>query len=209
MKNTYTTTEAAKICGVSRGTFLRWIREGRLKAPSTFGGHHRIESEDLVLLLKTLDMKIPDALSLLPPLPFTPTILIVDDDENIRQLVRRYLTLYLPGASIVESTDGFTAGICFHRHQPDLIILDIRLPGISGDVVCSNIRNFSKGVSPAILAISAFGEEWKTKILKAGANYFLSKPFDKKTFWEALQKTISSLPPEKHQKFKSCLREAA
>src|SRR3989338_3058279 len=59
MKKFYSTSEAAKMCEVSTGSIVRWVREGKLKAAMTGGGHHRIASEELVRFLTSLGMPLP------------------------------------------------------------------------------------------------------------------------------------------------------
>lgn len=103
-------------------------------------------------------------------------ILIVDDDENIAELISLYLTkecfetkIVYDGESALKETESFT---------PDLILLDLMLPGIDGYQVCREVRQ--KSQTPIIM-LSAKGEVFdKVLGLELGADDYLEKPFDTK-----------------------------
>lgn len=103
-------------------------------------------------------------------------ILIVDDDENIAELISLYMTkecfetkIVYDGESALQELNGFT---------PDLILLDLMLPGIDGYQVCREVRQ--KSQTPIIM-LSAKGEVFdKVLGLELGADDYLEKPFDTK-----------------------------
>lgn len=101
-------------------------------------------------------------------------ILIVDDDENIAELISLYLMKECFETRI--EGNGENALQAFHEYQPDLILLDIMLPGIDGYEVCSEIRKSSQ---VPIIFLSAKGEVFdKVLGLKMGADDYIMKPFD-------------------------------
>ena len=101
-------------------------------------------------------------------------ILIVDDDENIAELISLYLMKECFETRI--EGNGEDALQAFHEYQPDLILLDIMLPGIDGYEVCSEIRKSSQ---VPIIFLSAKGEVFdKVLGLKMGADDYIMKPFD-------------------------------
>lgn len=103
-------------------------------------------------------------------------ILIVDDDANIAELISLYLTKECYETLIVE--DGESALQEFSRFSPDLIFLDLMLPGIDGYEVCREIRKTS---SVPIIMLSAKGEIFdKVLGLELGADDYMIKPFDSK-----------------------------
>ena len=103
-------------------------------------------------------------------------ILIVDDDNNIAELVSLYLTKECFETLIVN--DGESALIACDSFQPNLILLDLMLPGIDGYQVCREIR--SKAATPIIM-LSAKGEVFdKVLGLELGADDYMEKPFDTK-----------------------------
>ena len=103
-------------------------------------------------------------------------ILIVDDDENIAELISLYLTKECFDTLMVH--DGEKALIAFDTYQPDLILLDLMLPGIDGYQVCREIRARS---NVPIIMLSAQGEVFdKVLGLELGADDYIMKPFDYK-----------------------------
>ncbi len=103
-------------------------------------------------------------------------VLIVEDSENIAELISLYLTKELYETKIVE--DGNAALKAFDEFEPQLILLDLMLPGIDGYQVCREIRSKS---SVPIIILSAKGEVFdKVLGLELGADDYMIKPFDSK-----------------------------
>jgi len=103
-------------------------------------------------------------------------ILIVDDDANIAELVSLYLTKECFETCIAE--DGEDALEKFDSFQPDLLLLDLMLPGIDGYEVCREIRKTSR---VPVIMLSAKGETFdKVLGLELGADDYMVKPFDSK-----------------------------
>lgn len=103
-------------------------------------------------------------------------ILIVDDDNNIAELISLYLTKECYDTRIVN--DGEEALSAFEQYNPNLILLDLMLPGIDGYQVCREIRTRS---NVPIIMLSAKGEIFdKVLGLELGADDYIMKPFDSK-----------------------------
>ena len=103
-------------------------------------------------------------------------ILIVDDDANISELISLYLQKECFETKCVEN--GIDALAAFRSFSPDLILLDLMLPGMDGYEVCRNIRRSS---STPIIMLSAKGEVFdKVLGLELGADDYMIKPFDSK-----------------------------
>ena len=103
-------------------------------------------------------------------------ILIVDDDENIAELISLYLTKECFDTMLVH--DGEKALVAYDTYQPNLILLDLMLPGIDGYQVCREIRTRS---NVPIIMLSAKGEVFdKVLGLELGADDYIMKPFDAK-----------------------------
>ena len=102
-----------------------------------------------------------------------PRILVVDDEEPIRELVRGYLAR--EGYAILAAEDGIAALELIRRQQPDLVVLDVMLPGVDGVEVCRRLRAFSDAY---VLMLTARGEEIDRIVgLEIGADDYLTKPF--------------------------------
>ena len=121
-------------------------------------------------------------------------ILIVDDDENIAELISLYMTKECFETSIVY--DGESALQEINSFAPDLILLDLMLPGIDGYQVCREVRQ--KSQTPIIM-LSAKGEVFdKVLGLELGADDYLEKPFDTKELVarvKAVLRRYKTVPP--------------
>ncbi|MCI9078811.1 MAG: response regulator transcription factor [Lachnospiraceae bacterium] len=120
-------------------------------------------------------------------------ILIVDDDENIAELVSLYLTKECFDTKI--ANDGEAALSAAKSYMPDLMLLDIMLPGIDGYEVLREIR---KSSSLPVILLSAKGETFdKVLGLELGADDYIMKPFDSKEMVARVKAVLRRFTPEK------------
>jgi DNA-binding response OmpR family regulator len=106
----------------------------------------------------------------------TPKILVVDDvPENVRLLEA---VLVARGYEVVTAHDGDAALALVEAEKPDLILLDVMMPGLDGYAVCMRLRaNDDTAMLPVIMVTSSVGQE-KTRAIEAGADDFIPKPFN-------------------------------
>jgi DNA-binding response OmpR family regulator len=108
----------------------------------------------------------------------TATVLVVDDDADIRLLVRSLLEK--EGAVVHEAKDGRTALREFHSRNPDLVVLDVEMPELDGFEVLERIRDLA---DVPVLMLTARGQESdRVRGLKNGADDYLVKPFGRQEF---------------------------
>jgi len=120
-------------------------------------------------------------------------ILIVDDDNNIAELISLYLTKECYDTKIVN--DGEEAVREFHSFQPNLILLDLMLPGMDGYQVCREIRHDS---DVPIIMLSAKGEVFdKVLGLELGADDYIIKPFDSKELVARVKAVLRRFQPSR------------
>jgi len=101
-------------------------------------------------------------------------VLLIDDDADLLQLAS--MIFKKEGAQIVTARDGLEGVSKLFTHHPDLIILDVMMPGINGFEVCQRIRQVSD--TPLIMLTALNHEQEMLRGLDAGADDFLSKPFN-------------------------------
>jgi len=103
-------------------------------------------------------------------------VLVVDDDETVRDVVRRYLEV--AGFIVDMAGDGAEGLAKFAAREPDLVVLDVMMPGINGLEVCKRLRQVSQ---VPIVMLTALGEE-ENRIagLQLGADDYVTKPFSPK-----------------------------
>ena len=120
-------------------------------------------------------------------------ILIVDDDNNIAELISLYLTKECFDTKIVN--DGEEALQAFETYSPNLILLDLMLPGIDGYQVCREVRTKS---NIPIIMLSAKGEIFdKVLGLELGADDYMMKPFDSKELVARVKAALRRYQPVK------------
>ena len=113
-------------------------------------------------------------------------ILIVEDDEKSRRLMRDVLTFQ--GYEIIETDRGEVALELIRTHHPDLVLLDILLPGISGLDTIREIRSDAAIAQTPVIAVTAsVMDNDRHKIRAAGFNAFEPKPLNLKAFLETIK----------------------
>ena len=115
------------------------------------------------------------------------TILVADDDANLRELIRAVLG---PGYRFVEAADGREVLAVARDIRPDLIVLDVMLPGLSGIEVLDALRADDELSATPVVVITAWshaeGDAWT-----AGADRFVSKPFDPDVLSTAVEELLA------------------
>jgi two-component system OmpR family response regulator len=176
----FSALEVADICGVVNQTAINWIKNGFLKAFTTPGGQYRVYAEDLLEFLTARGMRVPRDLEERPGEdPEWDKILIVDDDENINNLLKRFLSKRMAEYTVLQAFDGYEAGRMLAEWRPGVILLDINLPGLDGHKLCQKIKQDPALGNPAIIAITGLTEDGlEQTIRREGADAFLAKPID-------------------------------
>jgi excisionase family DNA binding protein len=165
-----TTGQVAKACQVSLMAVKKWIRQGKLKAFQTPGGHFRIS---------TSEFKRFQAVHRFPLEPEEPErVLIVDDDPLIVGMLLEALRSTRPALKLEAASNGYEGLLKVGTFRPHLLVLDLRMPELDGFEVCRRIKGDSATQATKILAITAYPEESaKEEALRCGADAFLAKPF--------------------------------
>ncbi len=102
------------------------------------------------------------------------TVLVVEDDPTVADVVAAYLRD--AGMSVEEAADGVTALAVAARARPDLVVLDLMLPGLSGLEVCRRLRE-ARADLPVVMLTALGGESDRLAGLETGADDYLVKPF--------------------------------
>ena len=149
---------------------INWIEQSLLPSYRTPGGHRRIRRDDLLAFLRKHQIPTPA-----PLVDGTFSILIVDDEQEVAGMFRTFFQRQ-GEYEVSTASDGVTALMEVGRLKPDLLILDIMLPGIDGVEVCRRIKANAANKT-SIIAMSGIDSNEK-KILQAGADAFMVKPVD-------------------------------
>ncbi|MGI2169933.1 response regulator [Shewanella sp. MF05960] len=177
-------SEIALYCDVHQRTVSRWIAQGQLKGHKLPGrGNYRVLLSDFILFLQTQNMPMPTELlsntnqdEEAVDTTSNKRILIIDDETEIRNAIRRVLA---KGGYVIDTaTDGFQAGVKVLRDKPNLITLDLSMPGLDGFDVLTFIRAQPEIADIKIVVISGLSDTELQKALVLGANAVLPKPFE-------------------------------
>jgi excisionase family DNA binding protein len=169
-KAIFTTHEVSHLLHVNPRSVINWIEQSLLSSYRTPGGHRRIRREDLLAFLRKHQIPTPQSL-----VDEKFSVLIVDDENDIVDILQTFLQRQ-GGYEISSALDGISALIEVGRLKPDLLVLDIMIPGVDGIEVCRRIKANPKNKT-AIIAVSGNIESEK-RILQAGADAFMAKPID-------------------------------
>ena len=101
-------------------------------------------------------------------------MLVVDDDPTVREVVAEYLSR--AGMEVAEAADGVHAVELAQEWQPDLVVLDLMLPGLDGLEVCRRLRRLHSGL-PVVMLTARDAEEDRVAGLELGADDYVTKPF--------------------------------
>jgi excisionase family DNA binding protein len=183
MQRIYSSRDVGKMVGADPSSVNRWIDSGRLKAYRTPGGHRRVLHDDLLQFLGQWGIPVPDELR-----PAGLTMLIVDDDEQYLRALRKALMRSDKTLEIQTCTSGIEALILIGARRPDVVLLDVYMPGIDGVEVCTRLKNSDE--TQGVMVIANTGRpssQLEKRVLEAGAAAFLTKPFKPSALLEIIK----------------------
>ena len=194
--------EIAAYCDVHHRTVSRWISQGQLKGHKLPGrGNYRVLLTDFISFLQLQKMPMPPELAdslresdpeVAPAATQDRRILVIDDEASYRQAIKR--VLFSSGYQLDFAADGFQAGVKIAGGQPDLITLDLSMPGLDGFDVIRYIRQQPELESVRILVISGLGSQELAQAKALGADATLSKPFENNQLLELVQQLLQGAP---------------
>jgi DNA-binding response OmpR family regulator len=123
----------------------------------------------------------------------TAEVLVVEDEEDVRRLVR--VLLERAGHDVIEAANGLEALQCIQRSQPDLVVLDVTMPELDGWQTLERLRDVSD--VPVLMLTARAGELDKVRGLRGGADDYVTKPFGRQELLarvEALLRRTSGPP---------------
>ena len=124
--------EVAELLMVSPVTVRQWAQKGMLPALTTAGGHRRFRWDDVERFAREKGMQLPDR---------TTTVLVVDDDRQLNNYLVALLSTSVDDVEVVSAYDGFEAGKLVQQARPDIVLLDVMMPGMDGVQVCRSIKS--------------------------------------------------------------------
>ena len=172
------TSDAAIYLGVSRSSITNWIRNGELEAASTPGGHYLFSKEQLDAFASERGMILDNNAKH----GGIYRILVIDDDPAFREFAKEALDVYT-GYELKEAEDGMQGALLVGTWQPDLVIVDLRMPNMNGVDFCNFLKKDSATEDVKIIIASAYlSGEVREEVEKLGVDSIMDKPVRLGTF---------------------------
>src|SRR5512132_1378768 len=159
--------QAARYLGVAQSTIRKWSDSGRVRAFKTPGRHRRYRRDDLDAFLQR---SLPESRS-------GPIVLIVDDDERLREYVR--VNLEMEGYTVHEAGSADEGMKVLDELRPDLVLLDVMMPRVDGwEMLQLMHERHGVGSIPVVMFSGKVDEAVADQAAERGAQGFIGKPFD-------------------------------
>jgi excisionase family DNA binding protein len=174
-KKYVTSLEAAGLLMVSPVTIREWARKGLLQSVSTAGGHRRFMLDQLQQFARAhgIELESPGSAGAVPePL----RVLLVDDDSVFTEYLREIVLAADSSIDVKSATDGFRAGQLTEGFRPNLVVLDISMPGIDGIELCGRLRASPVTAHSRLVILSgSLSQENIAAARAAGADAWIEK----------------------------------
>src|SRR5580765_6179401 len=171
--------QAARFLGVAQSTIRKWSDQGRVPAFYTPGGHRRYRRSDLESFL---DRRGPGGRPKSGPL-----VLLVDDDEKVRELVR--VNLEFEGYTVREAGSAEEGMAAIEEAKPDLVLLDVMMPQTDGWEMLRRVQE-RHGVGSIPVIMFSGQLDAGNEAAQRGAQGFVGKPFDLRALIEQTKQIV-------------------
>jgi excisionase family DNA binding protein len=188
-----TTGDVAKACEVSSASVKKWIGQAKLRAIRTPGRHFRIPVEEFQRFRAAYGF----------PLERQPArrILVVDDSSIVVDFIVDALRDLWPESKLESASNGYEGLLKVGTFCPDLLVLDLRMPGLDGFEVCRRVKVNPATRTTRILVITAFVDEGTAEeARRSGADGFLRKPLRLHDLKAEVERLIRTRPSRRHRR---------
>ncbi len=181
--------QVAEYLQMNKMTVYKLAREGKIPAFKVASEwRFRKDLIDAWIMNQLKDKPGFEKIHILKKLSIDKTVLIVDDDETIRDYFERALKEY----KVLKASSGEEALEIIQKERIDLVLLDIRMPGIDGIETLKRIREINKHIQ--VIMLSAYGTlETNLEAARLGAYTSIAKPFDLNDMKSVIQNALSSV----------------
>jgi excisionase family DNA binding protein len=184
LKRYLTTGKVGEMLEVSPAAIKKWIQQGKLSAFRTPGGHFRILAAELERFQKTHGFGAGTG----EPL----RVLVVDDQLDVAEVIVASLRAFHPRARLETAANGFEGLLKVGTFRPDVLLLDLSMPGMDGFEVCRQIKRDPVIRDTKVVVMTARFLDAEPRALDAGADGFLSKPFEAATVYGLLARLLAA-----------------
>ncbi len=170
-----TSYQVGALLQVNPSSINKWVKDGRIPAFRTPGGHRRIRAADLVAFLKHHEMPVPRALASATKR----RLLIVDDDPKQLEALGRLFKMHTDRVDVTMVSNGVDALVQIGSVKPHVAVLDVFMPMVDGLEVCRRLKGSPDTAGIRIIITSGqLTPEIEKNALAAGADVVTPKPID-------------------------------
>jgi CheY-like chemotaxis protein len=192
-------SEVAELSQVMSSTIRHYTDLGLLRVAAYTDGGHRLYAKAECLeriariqMLSKRGLTLPQIREEFEGKPQSKKLLLVDDEQESMDVMLELIKLQFPGWKVETAMDGFTAGRKLLEFLPDLVVLDLMLPGVDGFSICRQIRRDPSMMGVKIIAITGYDTaEMRAKIIECGANDYLAKPMEPAVLLQKIKTLLS------------------
>lgn len=185
-----TSHQVSDLLQVNPSSVNNWVRDGRLPAFRTPGGHRRIRAGDLAHFLSTHKMPIPKGLNFAT----RQRVLLVDDDMRQLTAFAKLLESYADRLELRLVDNGIDAIMAVATFEPHLIVMDLFMPEVDGLEVCRRLRANPKTAEIEVIVVTGrYSESVREQALAAGAQRCVEKPLEISLILDALRIDVARL----------------
>ncbi len=181
-----TSYQVGALLQVNPSSINKWVKDGRIPAFRTPGGHRRIRAADLVAFLAQHHMPIPR--------PLTGAsrrrLLVVDDDAKQLDALSRVLRGYGDRVELAAVNNGVDALVKIGAFKPHIVVLDVFMPAVDGFEVCRRLKaNPDTAKTMIIMASGQMSPDVEKRAIEAGADLCIPKPLDMSVILDKLEES--------------------
>lgn len=170
-----TSYQVGSLLQVNPSSVNKWVKDGRIPAFRTPGGHRRIRAADLVLFLQEHSMPVPKSLNNAAKR----RLLIVDDDPKQLSALKRLLKTYKERLEARYATNGIDALVQVGSFKPQVVLLDVYMAELDGIEVCRRLKDNPQTEGMKIIMVTGqVTPEIEKSALEAGASECINKPIN-------------------------------
>jgi excisionase family DNA binding protein len=186
-ERTFTTFEAARLCGVFHTTVINWANKGKLKARVTPGGHRRIPLSELVPFMKQYGMPVPADVD-----DSQRHMLVLDSEPATTRLIDKGFSKHKDRYAVRHSSNAVDALVQVGRKTPDVFVLDPASALMDGAQVCRMLKESAETRNMKILALSGRRlTAAQQEALAKCVDLILPKPFEAGDLVSAVERLLS------------------
>jgi len=187
-KRYWGTQRVARVLQVTPATVASWIDQGHLKGHKTPTGRRRVASGDLAEFLRAHGMSVPAELT---PARERDVVVVVEDDPSYLRALVKWLGRESPDVDVVEATTGMDGLLEIGRTQPDLVVLDYRLPDFNAVQVVERLLDPSRRLTAEVMVVTGgMPMEAEAELRRVGVRNIVNKSDGMPVVVQAIQRAL-------------------